>query len=240
MGTLAASLKTGLDLLLPRLCVACENNEGEDFCGHCRAKILPLTAGICCFCRRPFATMESGVCPSCSTRLDLSKLFIATRYDDLIMKPVVHALKYGGITSLAQILAQLIRPLLAAARAAREIPRTLLTVPIPLPPLRWRTRGYNQTALIADALRSRPIGDLTLIPAYGALGRHWSFAQANLSAHFREENIANAFNTATNLGDSDVLLVDDVCTTGATLAAAAAALHSAGARRIFACAVAKG
>ena len=113
---------------------------------------------------------------------------------------------------------------------ARE--RTAL-LPVPLAPVRQRERGYNQSALLARALAARwrvPVWEDCLARARATR------TQTRLTPDERRGNVSGAFrvseNAAPRLRGAHVVLVDDVVTTGATLAACAAELFGAGARVI--------
>jgi ComF family protein len=143
-------------------------------------------------------------------------------------REAVHALKYGGLPRIADDL--------TAAMPAALLPATAapVLVPIPLAPKRLRQRGYNQSEALA-----------------AALGRHWRLpvsrnlltrvretaTQTALTPETRLANVAGAFSPAQGPGvrlpERALALVDDVFTTGATLAEAARALEQAGARTIF-------
>jgi ComF family protein len=137
-------------------------------------------------------------------------------------RELAHALKYGGWTCAARPMADLI----ARECRARLVPGSVL-VPIPLGRTRLRERGYNQAAELARAL-GRTLG---LDVADTALARcRETRTQTELSRAERWRNVAGAFVTR---GDAvrgrAAVLVDDVLTTGATLAVAARALAAGGA-----------
>lgn len=149
------------------------------------------------------------------------------------MRAAVLALKYRSRTRLV--------PYLASALTSSLETRPLsvdLVVPVPLGPKRLRTRGFNQSELLANqlgAVAGLPVSAQALIrPLDTPL-------QTGLSARERRENVANAFavHDSGAITDMRVLLVDDVCTTGATLEACASALHAAGAAGVWAVVVAR-
>jgi ComF family protein len=140
-------------------------------------------------------------------------------------RAMIHALKYQGRTSVARDLARLAAP--AALCASRTSPDVV--VPIPLHPVRFRERGFNQSELLALHLASA-IG----APVRRALvrARHTP-PQAQLARRERlaiPEGTFRAPEGSTEPGR--VLLVDDVATTGATLAAASLELLRAGAAEV--------
>jgi ComF family protein len=144
------------------------------------------------------------------------------------VRALVHALKFGDAPELADPLVE--RAWTGTAFAHR--PRPDLVSPVPLHPVRRRERGYDQAAHLARAFARRAGA-----PCVNALARtRRTKQQARLGARARAENLAGAFRAtdAALVRGRTVALVDDVATTGATLAAGAHALRSAGAQRVVA------
>jgi ComF family protein len=110
-------------------------------------------------------------------------------------------------------------------------------VPVPLHAARLRERGYNQAALLAREMARRvglALDEQTLIR------RRATAPQVELNARQRSENVRDAFHcSGDGLAGKQVLLVDDVCTTGATLEACAVALYEGGARSVRALTLAR-
>lgn len=109
-------------------------------------------------------------------------------------------------------------------------------VPVPMSRRRERKRGYNQSELLARALSYR-LGtpcDMTLL-----MRRAEGATQSTLPRRDRKANVSGAFHAASASKDQSILIVDDICTTGETFRACAAALRAAGASRVCALAVAK-
>jgi ComF family protein len=146
------------------------------------------------------------------------------------LRQAILALKYGGRDALAAPLG------LCLARAFSDRPefrRTDALVPIPLHFLKRHGRGYNQAELLA-----RSLGDALGLPVWEDVlkRRRWTWAQAKLNKERRKANVKDAFlaSAPDQVKGKRLLLIDDVCTTGATLEAAAEALKAAGARSVSA------
>lgn len=152
------------------------------------------------------------------------------------LRNAVHKLKYEGDTPLARALAQLISDALSADdRWVAEDGTPPVLVPVPLHPAKKRARGYNQSEQLAHEL-----GKLTGWRVVRGLERIKNTRpQVGLSAGERASNVSDAFEWRGGDVPVRVLLVDDVCTTGSTLAACALALAERGTEHIYAATVAK-
>jgi ComF family protein len=140
-------------------------------------------------------------------------------------RDLVRALKFGGALRVADTMAAQI-----AANAPRGILDGVVLVPVPLHPPRMRARGYNQAAVIAAALGRRTGLEVAepLVrsgPAATQVGRHRAE---------RRTGPAGSISVRAESVPARAVLVDDVATTGATLAACAAALSTAGCAQIAA------
>jgi ComF family protein len=147
-------------------------------------------------------------------------------------RQAVHGLKYRNLKALAEPLGEL----LSGFMRSYPVPGDVL-VPVPLHPRRLRERGYNQSALLA-----RETGRLTDLPVEeGWLLRHRdTMTQATAAnAVERRSNVRDAFSCPRVLEGERVLVIDDVCTTGATLDACASALKAAGAGSVWGLTVAR-
>ena len=145
----------------------------------------------------------------------------------------IHNLKYRGQLALATVLAE---RLTAEYRRANWTPAPTLICAVPLAPARLRERGFNQSTLLANEL-SKAVG----VPMLeGTLRRiRYERPQVGLGARQRLLNMEGAFTAERALASGQrVVLVDDVCTTGATLRAAAQALIDAGAACVYALTIA--
>ena len=142
---------------------------------------------------------------------------------------LVQDFKFHRATWLCEDLVDLLE---GAVRAKFAFPEIDVVVPVPLHPNRLRERGYNQSALLAQALAqrlNRRFDDASLIRTLDT--EH----QARLSGDARQNNLRNAFSVVRPpwVRGRTVLLVDDVMTTGTTLSQCAAPLVKAGAARVW-------
>lgn len=144
----------------------------------------------------------------------------------------MHHLKYRRRAELAEPLGKL----MAAYWTQHPMPVDVV-VPVPLHAARLRERGYNQAALLAREMARRAglaIDEQTLVR------QRATSPQVDLNARQRKENVDGAFRCSSNaLAGKQVLLIDDVCTTGATLEACAVALYQGGARSVQALTLAR-
>ena len=142
------------------------------------------------------------------------------------LQPALHRLKYKRDIILADTLARE----LFAAWAAYGLPAWAV-MPVPLSARRLRERGYNQAALLA-----RGLADLAGLPyqAGGVMRVRHTRTQVGLAPEARQANVRGAFVAReTRVAGQSFILVDDICTTGATLAACAEALQQAGAAAVW-------
>ena len=217
-----------LDLLYPPQCPGC-GRVGVLFCDRCRWQVQAYPTAVCERCARPM--LIRGLCPSCSvSQSPLEAVYPATVFVHPI-RQAIHAFKYEGVADLAGPLADW----LAATWRLHRLVADLI-VPVPLHPKREAERGYNQSALLARELSQR-VG-VPVAPA-GLVRTVRTRPQVGLSRDERRANIAGAFRCAGQITDLRIVLVDDVCTTGATLEACAAELKAAGAVQVHGLTVAR-
>ena len=220
-----AELKgAALSFLFPQRCVGC-GREGDYICHSCRISLTKIEPPVCPLCGRP----QSGglVCSGCyNWQADIDGIRSAFRFDGVIRK-AIHEFKYQNLRAIASTLAQLMNEYLVA----NPIPGEVL-VPVPLHNKRLRERGYNQSGLLAKELGH--LAELTVNDS--CLVRNiYNLPQAKTSnVEERRHNVKGIFTCRGDaLKGKDVLLIDDVATSGATLNACATALKLAGARSVW-------
>ena len=226
--------RTVLDLLLPPRCLACGTAVGEPgtLCPDCWAEITFLGAPWCRVCGTPFDEGLAGrpddelICADClhdPPPYDRARAVVL--YDDAARGPIL-ALKHADRTDTAPAFARWM--LRAGGDLVREAD---LIVPVPLHLRRLIKRRYNQSALLA-----RRLGRLSGKPvAVAALKRTRATpSQGGLGRGARKRNVKGAFAVVRPemVRGKRVLLIDDVLTTGATVAECARVLKGAGARAV--------
>ncbi|MGH2524064.1 MAG: ComF family protein [Anaerolineales bacterium] len=213
-----------VDAVFPPRCGGCAR-AGQRFCSTCQATLHYLSSPVCERCGYPIRT--GGQCPvdHSPTAQTLSGVRSAAFFEGPL-RHAVHRLKYHRDIILADSLGQVLREAWQAFQLPGEV-----VIPVPLSAERLRERGYNQAALLARAFAE--LAGLPYAPTGIARIRH-SASQVGLSAHERQANVSGAFEGRANVvRGRSVILVDDVCTTGATLAACAEALRAAGAGQVW-------
>lgn len=180
---------------------------------------------ICPKCGRPQA---SGIlCANCRERqTEIDGIRSPFRFDG-VMRQAIHQLKYRNLKAISPCLAEL----LADYLKSNPLPGEAL-IPVPLHPKRLRERGYNQSRLLAWEL-----GKLTNIPVIEDCLIRVKEAKPQVKAANLEErhrNVTDAFTCHNGkVSGKEIILVDDVCTSGATLESCAEALKSKGAVSIW-------
>ena len=223
-----------LDLLAPARCFWCRRRAAQaaPACASCAAA-LPWNAPACRACGIPLATAGARVCGHClrdSPPQDAS--WAAFRYEAPIAQAIVDLKFHGRLTP-----AHVVGRLMAQRVAQRPEPLPELLVPVPLSAARLRSRGYNQAHELGRALAA--VLAVRLAPA-AARRRRDPREQTRLDAAQRHQNVRDAFAIdAGAVRGRHVALLDDVITTGATMAELARAVRAAGATRIEAWAAAR-
>lgn len=214
-----------LDLLFPPRCVGCRR-PGSWLCPKCRRGIKRITGPLCPCCGRP-VTQSGRLCSTCRRKAPPIGGIRSAAYFEGVLREAIHRFKYRG----GQVLARPLGQLMTERWSAYHIPAEVL-IPVPLHPTRLAERGYNQATLLA-----RELGAAIGLPVEtDSLVRIRATApQVTLDAAARQENVQGAFRCLDDrMADRRVVLIDDLCTTGATLSACSTALQEVGAASVWA------
>jgi len=153
------------------------------------------------------------------------------------LRELIHLLKYNGVRPAANVLAGLLAEAFNALESSFKQDAVLI-VPVPLYKSKQRQRGFNQAELVASAALKVASGRFLMAP--GILQRvRDTHSQIGLTSHQRRENMRGAFAVAADLTGREIILVDDVYTTGTTATECARVLVRAGAARVWVATVAR-
>ncbi len=163
-------------------------------------------------------------------------------YEDEL-RQMIHLLKYEGVRGVAKPLGRLLARVMEKIQSDAATELTVVAVPLFMP--KQRRRGYNQTVLLADAAmaelrRTRP--EWKLMAAHGSLKRvKDTESQFGLTASGRRRNLRGAFDVVdpSAVTGREVLLLDDIYTTGATARECSRVLRRAGASKVWVATVAR-
>ena len=198
-------MSVGIDLLYPPRCAGCGRVD-TIWCAHCQDDLDRVAVDLHIVQLPPLFSIA------------------ATGIHEGKLQQAVHALKYEGVESLAFPLAD---RLVAAIDTLGWVIDVI--VPVPLHPSRQRARGYNQAEQLGMAVARRL--DIPCDPA-AILRQRDTPPQVGLNRQQRQANMRSAFQAATSLSGS-ILLIDDVFTTGATLQSCAQAARDGGAAAVY-------
>ena len=232
---LSLLLSAFADILFPPLCHTCRAfipDAGEvHLCKGCLAGSPFIVSPHCTICGLPFLT-EGGADHLCSGCIKAPPFFAAARAAVLFDGPVrdlIHRFKYGKKVQHCRPLGQLTARHLGEFAAASSAD---LLIPVPLHVKRLRQRGFNQAVLLGELMAK----EWRLPICRNNLRRtRWTEPQISLSAAERVDNVRGAFavHDAAGVKNRRIILVDDVYTTGSTVAECAETLRKAGAEAVF-------
>jgi ComF family protein len=208
----------------------------------------PITGGVCTTCGErlfsPFAVAAASGEPRCGLCRRVELAFtraVAYGSYESGLRELIHLLKFGGVRPAANVLGRMLAE--AIATLEPEFPAdSLVLVPVPLHRTKLRKRGFNQAELIARAaMKIKPVRDRLRL-CEGVLERTRETAsQIGLTSHQRRENLRGAFAVVQRelVRGREVLVVDDVYTTGTTVSECSRVLRRAGATKVWVATVAR-
>ncbi len=234
-------------LVFPDMCLNCrallpvskepDLSDQAFFCAACRARGLPpFEPPYCRICGHMFDTGDTHICETCLKDPPVvHRVRAALAYQGLVPE-IVPLFKYHARLSLTPFFDSLMFNALDRHFRDTEIH---WIVPVPLHPKKLRQRGFNQSALLVRRLNDRYFAKYGTRPEWQVnttlLKRvRYTASQTGLDNASRKNNLKNAFQVmdATRVQGANILLVDDVFTTGATCGEAAKTLVAAGAEQV--------
>lgn len=225
-----------LDFLFPKRCVNCRK-FGSYICSHCFSYISFLEFSSCVVCQRPAIGGRTHVL--CKTRYTIDGVFPSLVYQGVVKK-LIYNFKYPPyLKDLQPVLLDFFYEGLIQKEAFCALQSTKsLLVPVPLHSSRMKWRGYNQSALLAQGMGKRLSMDVS-----DCLKRvKKTQTQVGLSQAKRLDNMKDAFMLKKSFPPqySQIFLVDDVVTSGATLREAAKVFKKAGVENVWGITLAHG
>ncbi|MFM7181306.1 MAG: ComF family protein [Verrucomicrobiales bacterium] len=245
LGTFGRGL---VDLLYPRSCPGCDGpapatdptGQSLPVCPTCESKLEPLVPPFCEVCGQPYesGSTEGGFrCFNCGGRKFAFDFAIAPYLASGLLRELVHRFKFGKVEPLRKPLGQLFARVFDDPRLSGH---EWQLVPVPIHWRRRYQRGFNQAEELATVL-----SNITGYQVVDALQRVvFTPPQSRLNRQQRLDNLTRAIRVRPKqlqaIKDRDILLVDDIFTTGSTGQACAEVLKSAGARRVVVITLARG
>jgi ComF family protein len=243
----AAVLAQGLfATLFPSDCRLCATPLTNIFrlpvCPNCLSDMAPIAGTTCEICGERLGTghsvLPSQLCPACQeTRPHFAKAAAYGAYAGGL-RELIHLLKYERVEPAAVVLGRMLGEAIQKLSISAD---SILVIPVPLHSAKRRERGFNQAKLIAcAALKKNAFAGVEL--ATDVLERtRPTVSQIGLTRPQRVENIRGAFRVRhpSRVSGRNVLLVDDVLTTGTTVSECARILRKAGAEKVWVATVAR-
>lgn len=234
-GVFRQLLTSWLDLIFPPLCILCKKplraaEHTEQLCLVCQSAVIKNRPPFCRRCSRPLKDPHRPLCKTCrKTSMRFDQAWGCCVYGHELRR-LIHLLKYGHKTALRRFFSRVMLEFISTYHL--QIAQTDYIIPVPLHPARLRERGFNQAQLIAELLAEAL--DLPLCTD-GLYRARYTVNQARVTPKERWTNIHGAFkiNPSWMFTEKNILLVDDLLTTGATGSQAAQTLKNAGANRVI-------
>ncbi len=210
-----------ISAIAPHNCLGC-GREGSLLCVWCSPDAAIPLPSRCYICRA--ITTDFAVCSKCRPKSKLKKVWVSTEYDGLAKK-LVHSYKFQRAQSAAADIGRLMADVLPV------LDTETLLVPVPSATSRLKNRGYDHTLLLCKELSRQ-----SNLHYQSVLGRTGQSRQVGASRQQRQQQLASAFfiKNEDTVRSVNIVLVDDIVTSGGTLEACAKLLKSAGAKSVSA------
>lgn len=223
-------IKTIINIIFPIECINC-GRVNEFLCSFCISKIKIFPVQTCHYCKKPQAFGKT--CGECANKNRLDGLFILGPYDQPILKQAIHAWKHERVKEVGNILG-----IWAVKKLDASFFQHKTITPIPLRKLRLFDRGFNQSEQLAQIL-----AEGYKIPTKSPLIKiKDTEPQSFLNREQRLLNIRGVFALTKDakLNGENIILIDDITTTGATLEEATRVLKKGGVKSVWGLALAHG
>jgi ComF family protein len=232
-------LKGLKDLIYPNCCLVCKNNippadQRQFICFSCWDKVEKNLPPFCANCGRHLdpEAIEKNACPGCSkykTNFYFDRAFSPCAYTGAI-KNLIHEFKYSGKDYLGKPLGKLMNSFIRDYQL--PIQHLDFILPVPLHRSRKRQREFNQAEILSQEV-AREFDKKVLTDAFIRVKP--TKTQTELTLRQRHQNVEQSFLVTKPrlIKDANLLLIDDILTTGATANEAAKCLKNAGARKVL-------
>jgi len=239
------AVKSLLAALFPCDCRFCQASlfsvSRLPVCSSCIESIKPIEFARCNVCGDRLsaanAAFGDACCPECASEGPAFERAVNYGPYSGVLKQLVHLLKYDRVRAAANLLGRFTAEACLQLEGDIDVPELLL-IPVPVHKLRMRSRGFNQAELIARAAHrgiEQSIGRHLTLDLTTLLRVRFAESQVALNAEERRKQIRGSFKVASRerVKGREILLVDDVLTTGATASECARELRLAGASRVW-------
>jgi ComF family protein len=216
------------NMIFPKKCINCRK-EGSYLCEDCFS-LIEINPFQYCLCEK---LEKREKCDNCKNR-SLDKILSAAPFNK-ILKEAIHKLKYGYIKDMAQPLSLLVLTHLHLIE--EQIDSSFIIIPVPLSAKKKRRRGFNQSEEIGKII-SEATGLCLCFD--GLMKIKENKPQMELNKKERTENIKNCFRAEKEkVGGRNIILLDDVYTTGSTMEECAKVLKQSGAKKVYGLTIAR-
>jgi ComF family protein len=231
-------IKSLLNLLFPNKCIICNSYASQNkICGECWGNCSFITKPYCALCSHPFEydNDETSICGHCiANNPKYDKAISVFKYDKY-SKEIIHKFKYNDHLHILDYFIGLMLNM-----GKEVIQQSDVIIPVPMHKYKLLKRGYNQSALLAMKLSSK--SKIKYLP-HALVKAKNTTPQADLKKDDRIKNVKNSFKLNSKFQESlkgkNILLIDDVVTTGATISECCKTLRKASPKKIFVLSLAK-
>ncbi len=223
-----------LSYIFPIECVSCQK-EGEYICSACFAQIKLIENFSCFICNQ--GSFAKGICPKCEETTSIDQIIVATTYQDNIVGKLVEQFKYNYLEDTKYLLSRVLIKQIEQKELTNVL-RNKVLVPVPLHKKRLAERGFNQAEELAKLLAVKFDSQVnTTIVRRVANTKQ----QAKLNRKQRLQNLINAFRIdSEGSWPEEVILIDDVLTTGTTFTELCKCLKKNGVKKVVCIAICHG